>query len=71
MAINYVGDGSPDGTVVGPSTTTKLGFYGTATPVAKQTVTSISTATATTTLNETRIGRLENALVALDLIAMS
>jgi len=31
---NYVGDGSPDGTIVARTATEKLGFYGT-TPVAQ------------------------------------
>ena len=32
---NYVGDGSPDGTIVVKSTTEKLGLYGTA-PIAQR-----------------------------------
>ena len=71
MAINYIGNGAPDGTVVGRATTEKLGFYGLSTPVAKQTITSVTTATATTTLNETRIVRLETALGALGLVTFS
>lgn len=71
MAIHYVGDGNPDGTVLGNNSSDKLGFYGLTTPVAKQTVTSVTTTTATTALNETRIGRLETALAAVGLIAMS
>lgn len=70
MAIEYIGNGNPDGTVVGQSGE-KLGFYGLATPIAKQTVTSVTTTTATTALNETRISRLETALSNLGLIAMS
>lgn len=68
--IEYVGDGNTKGTVLGQSGE-KIGFYGLATPIAKQTVTSVATTTATTTLNETRIGRLETALAATGLIAMS
>lgn len=70
MAIHYLGDGAPDGVVLG-RTTDKLGFYGKTTPITKATVTSVGTTTATTTLNETRIGRLETALANLGLIAMS
>jgi hypothetical protein len=70
MAINYIGDGSPDGTVIG-RTDGKLGFYGLTTPVALQTITSVGTTTATTTLNETRIQRLETALGALNLVTFS
>lgn len=35
--IDYIGDGGPDGTVAGRSSTDKLGFYG-ATPVVRQAV---------------------------------
>lgn len=69
MTVEYIGDGNPDGTVFGQSGE-KIGFYG-STPATKQTVTSVGTTTATTTLNETRIGRLETALSNLGLIAMS
>ena len=69
MAINWIGTGTPDGTVVGRSDD-KLAFYG-GTPVALQTVTSVGTTTATTTLNETRIGRIETALGALGLVTFS
>jgi hypothetical protein len=47
---NYVGDGSPDGTIVVKSTTEKLGFYGT-TPVTQPTSANqaaVSTAAITT-----------------------
>lgn len=68
-STEYIGDGNTVGTCVA-QTGEKLGFYGT-TPIAKATVTSVGTTTATTTLNETRIGRLETALSNLGLIAMS
>ena len=68
MAIEYLGNGGPDGTVMGKSATEKLGFFGEATPVTRPAITAITTATATTTLNETRIGRLEAALVSLGLV---
>ena len=45
----------------------KVGFYG-ATPVARPSVTWPNTATATTTLNETKANRLMAALVTLGLI---
>jgi|GEM_PF-5147824 len=69
-STEYVGDGNSVGTVIGQSGE-KIGFYGLAVPIEKQTVTSVGTTTATTTLNETRIGRLETALAATGLIAMS
>jgi hypothetical protein len=71
MAIKQLSDGGPDGTLLGQDSSDKIGFYGLTTPVAKQTVTSVTTTTATTALNETRIGRLEAALSALGLISMS
>lgn len=45
----------------------KAGFFGTA-PIAQPSVTWPNTATATTTLNETKCNRLMAALVALGLI---
>lgn len=64
MAINQLGDGNPDGVQL-PDT--KAGFFG-ATPVAQPSVTWPATATATTTLNETKCNRLMAALVSLGLI---
>lgn len=69
MAVEYVGDGRPDGTSLGQSGE-KISFYG-ATPVAKQTVTSVGTTTATTALNETKINRLYTALTNLGIISTS
>lgn len=63
----YVGDGRPDGTVVGRVATEKVGFFGT-TPVVQQAITAVGTTTATTTLNETKIDRLYTALINLGLI---
>jgi len=68
MAIEILGNGNPSGTVMGKASTELLGFYGIGTPVARPAITAIATATATTTLNETRIGRLEAALVSLGLV---
>lgn len=63
----YIGDGRPDGTIVGQTSTEKLGFYGT-TPIVQPTITAVTTTTATTTLNELRITRLYTALVNLGII---
>jgi hypothetical protein len=68
MAVRYLGDNSPDGTVFGTGTSELIGFYGLTTPIAQPVVTAVTTATATTALNETRLNRLEAALVALNLI---
>lgn len=45
----YVGDGRPDGTIVGRTSTEKVGFFGT-TPVAQQSAVTAVTTTITTTL---------------------
>lgn len=67
MAKKEISDGGSDGLSVGQSATDKVGFYGT-TPIAKPSVTWPATATATTTLNETKVNRLMAALVNLGLI---
>jgi hypothetical protein len=67
MAVHYVGDNGPDGVCVGTSATEKVGFFGT-TPIAKPSVTWPGTATATTTLNETKVNRIMAALVSIGLI---
>ena len=65
MTIQTIGDGNPDG-VQFPDT--KAGFF-CADPVAQPSVTWPNTATATTTLNETKVNRIMAALVSLGLIA--
>lgn len=69
MAIKELSDSNPDGTRLGQAATDKIGFFGLATPIARPSVTAVTTTTATTALNETRISRLETALVNLGLIA--
>lgn len=59
---------SPDGTQIGISANEKLGFFG-ATPVARPSITPVTTATATTALNETKIDRLYAALRSIGIIA--
>lgn len=68
MAVKQLSDGGPDGTRLGQSATDKIGFYGLTTPIVKPSVTWPNTATATTTLNETKVNRIMAALVALGLI---
>ena len=65
--VNQLSDGRPAGTQLGQSATDKVGFYGTS-PIAKPSVTWPNTATATTTLNETKVNRIMAALVNLGLI---
>lgn len=67
--IDYIGDNGPDGSLIGKSSTSKLGFYGLTTPIVRPSVTWPNTATATTALNELKANRLMAALVALGLIA--
>lgn len=45
MAVKYIDDGGPDGSVFGQSSTKKIGFFGLAAPVVKQTVTDTVTVT--------------------------
>ena len=66
MAVHYLGDNAPDGTVLGKSSSEKIGFFG-ATPVVQQSVTAPAT-TATTGTNEAAIKSINAALVALGLI---
>lgn len=58
----------PSGAQIGQSATEKIGFFG-ATPVVKPAITAVATATATTTLNETKINRLYTALRTIGLIS--
>lgn len=67
MAVEYLGDGNPDGTVLGRSTD-KVGFYGT-TPIVQATVAATTTTTATTTALQTDIDAIRTALQNLGLIA--
>jgi hypothetical protein len=69
MTIRYLADQNPDGTIIGTTSSDKLGFFGLATPIARPTITWVTTATATTALNETKINRLYAALENLGLIA--
>lgn len=72
MAIEYLGAGSDDGTNFGRSSTDKVGFYGTSTPVAKQTCTLAAALTAGTTTPANIAAALVEvraALAALGVIA--
>ena len=68
MAVDYLGAGNDDGTNFGRSATAKIGFYGLTTPIVQPAITAVATVTATTTINEARIGRIEAALVNIGLI---
>lgn len=69
MAINHLSDGGPDGWLCGQAAADKGGFFGLTTPIVRPAITAVGTATATTTLNETKIDRLYTALVGLGIIA--
>lgn len=63
----YNGNPSGDGVGLGKTATSKVGFWG-LTPIVRPTVVAVSSSGATTTLNETRITRIETLLVALGLV---
>lgn len=67
MAVEYLGNGKDDGTILGRSTTDLIGFYGNSTPIAKQTVTMT---TSTTTGNlRIDVDQIHQLLIDLGLIA--
>jgi hypothetical protein len=70
MAAEVVGNGNPDGTVLGRSSSEKIGFYGVASPVAQQSLEQQST-TKTTTQLRAELSALQNALAALGLITVT
>jgi hypothetical protein len=67
MAIKYLDDNSSDGTVLGQTSASLVGFYGKA-PIDQPVLTAPNTATATTTINELQIARLRTVLVSLGLM---
>lgn len=69
MALEQLTSGNDDGSLMGASTSEKIGFYGLATPIVQPTITVTATTTATTTLNEQGYTRIVTALVALGLVA--
>lgn len=67
LEYEQAGYNAPDGLQVGRASTEKVGFFGKV-PIAQPSVTWPNTATATTTLNETKVNRIMTALVNLGLI---
>lgn len=65
MAVEYLGDGNPDGTSLGLSATEKIGFYGT-TPVVQATIAAAGTDATTT---QALANDLRTKLIALGLVA--
>lgn len=67
MAVEYLDKGNDDGTCFGKATTSKIGFYGLATPIVQPTLTL--TATASATVLGADVIAIKAALVALGLVA--
>jgi len=67
MSIKQLSDGGPDGTLLGQSSTDKLGFYGLATPIVQPAAVTSATATATSAM--TAVNTVIARLRALNLIA--
>ena len=67
MAVEYLDKGNDDGTVLGQSASSKLGFYGLATPIVRPTLTL--TATASAAVLGADVIAIKAALVALGLVA--
>lgn len=67
MAVKQLSDSRSDGVQMGDAATDLCGFFGT-TPVVQPAITAVATATATTTLNETRITRLYTALTSIGIV---
>ena len=63
---NYLGDGNPDGTIIGQSASEKIGFYG-ATPVVQ--ASAITTTGSTSPSMKTRINSILTVLRNLGIIA--
>lgn len=72
MATKQLSDGRTEGAILGQSTSDKIGFYGTSTPVAKQTLTLSAALTAGSTTPAdiaACVDEIHAALSALGIIA--
>ncbi len=67
MPIQHLTDLNPQGSLMGQSSTDKIGFYGLTTPIVRPSVTAAAL-TATTATNELGLKRLSKALANLGLI---
>jgi len=47
MSVDYIGTGNDDGVDFGQASTTKIGFYGLTTPIARAVLTLAGSSTAT------------------------
>lgn len=72
MATKQLSDGRTEGAILGQSTSDKIGFYGTSTPVAKQTCTLAAALDAGSTTPAdiaAAVDEIHAALSALGIIA--
>ena len=69
MAVSYLGAGQDDGTVLGRSSTDKLGFYGLATPVVRPAAITTLATTPTATDIATAVNSIISALATVGLTA--
>lgn len=75
MTVVYLDDGNDDGTVLGQSTSTKLGFFGLATPIvqpvgaAQAAITDGSTGTAAATNGIAALTATYNSTLLINAIA--
>ncbi len=69
MAVSYLGAGQDDGTVLGRSSTDKIGFYGLATPVVRPAAITTLATTPTATDIATAVNSIISALATVGLTA--
>ena len=67
--IKQVSDNNPNGTLLGQSTTDKIGFYGLAVPIVQPTVSICDSSTTVAASVALAVYNLKAALVALNLVA--
>lgn len=69
MAVKYLDDGNDDGTVLGQSSSEKIGFYGVATPVAQRAYSSAvhasSAASVSSSFGATQLAILQEIMKTL------
>ena len=69
MAVEYLDKGNDDGTVFGQAKTSKIGFYGLATPIVQPRLTITATASASPAATYTDLVAIQTFLKALGLSA--
>lgn len=73
MTVQYLGNGNPDGTNFGFSTTEKIGFYGLAAPIvqragAAQATTAVAVSSSFGATQLAALQEVMNVLIALNLM---